>query len=175
VPLIQNALDPSVAIEGCVDADIRILAIGPPHRDLLIRMYERFDPIGAAFGLPPHTADARRDWIRAALDHKVNVAAFSFAGEVVGHCFLASDTPGSAELAIFVHQAFRRRGVGTALLKAVLDWAGAAGLRRVWSMTSSNNRVALRLQTNCGFRLTKSISLEAELEIDLRVPRLTRQ
>jgi hypothetical protein len=42
-------------------------------------------------------------------------------------------------------------------------------------MTPSDNRVALRLQMNCGFRLTKSVSLEAELEIDLPVPSAARE
>ncbi len=157
-----------------MNADIQIRGIGPPQRDLLIAMYDRFDPLGAALGLPPRTAEARCEWIGSALGQKVNVAAFSPAGEVVGHCFLAADKPASAEMAVFVHQESRRIGVGTALVKAALDWGGAVGLRRVWSMTSSDNRVALRLQ-NCGFRLTKSISLEAELEIDLPVPWAARE
>jgi diamine N-acetyltransferase len=88
----------------------------------------------------------------------------------VGHCFLAADTSGAAELAIFVHQDYRRRGIGTALVRAALEKGSKTGLRRVWSMTASADRVALRLQRNCGFRLTKSISLEAELEIDLSAP-----
>jgi RimJ/RimL family protein N-acetyltransferase len=170
MPLKQKELCPSIAVEDYVDSNIRIWAVGPPHLELLIGMYERFDPVGTEFGLPPHTTEARRDWIGAALGHKVNVAAFSLAGQIVGHCFLACDRPGSAELAIFVHQAFRRRGVGTALVKAALDLGGAAGLRRVWSMTASDNRVALRLQKRCGFRVTKSVSIEAELEIDLPLP-----
>ena len=61
-------------------ADIRIRAAGPPQRDLLIRMYDRFDPLGLALGLPPRTAEARREWIERALGHKVNVAAFSPTG-----------------------------------------------------------------------------------------------
>jgi RimJ/RimL family protein N-acetyltransferase len=130
-------------------------------------MYDRFDPLGVALGLPPRTAEARREWIGLALGCKVNVAAFSPAGEVVGHCFLAADEPGSAEMAIFVHQGFRRRGVGTALVRAALERGGAAGLRHVWSMTPADNRAALRLQESCGFRLTKCVSREAELEIDL--------
>jgi len=134
-------------------------------------MYDRFDPLGAAFGLPPYRAEARREWIRGALEHKVNVAAFSSAGGIVGHCFLAADQPCSAELAIFVHQEFRGRRIGTALVKTALEWGRASGLRRVWSMTPSANRVALRLQLGCGFRVIKSISVEAELEIDLTVPR----
>jgi GNAT superfamily N-acetyltransferase len=158
-----------------VNADIQIRGIGPPQRGLLITMYDRFDPLGAALGLPPRTAEARCEWIGSALGQKVNVAAFSPAGEVVGHCFLAADKPASAEMAVFVHQESRRIGVGTALVKAALGWGGAEGLRRVWSLTSSDNRVALRLQKNCGFRLTKSVSLETELEIDLPVPWAARQ
>ena len=158
-----------------MDADNRIRAVGLPQLDLLVGMYDRFDPLGGALGLPPRTAEARRAWIVGALCHKVNVVAFSPPGEVVGHCFLVGDKPGSAEMAIFVHQEFRRRGVGAALLKAALEWGGAAGLRRVWSMTSSDNRAAMRLQESCGFRRTKSISHEAELEIDLPLPCAARE
>jgi hypothetical protein len=37
-----------------VNADIQIQAIGLPQRDLPITMYDRFDSLGAALGLPPH-------------------------------------------------------------------------------------------------------------------------
>ena len=133
-------------------------------------MYDRFTPLGAALGLPPRSADTRRAWIERALAQKVNVAAFSPAGEVVGHCFLAADNSGSAELAIFVRQERRRKRVGTALAKAALERGGAAGLRRVWSITPSDNTAVLRLQLSCGFHLRTSISFETELEIDLPVP-----
>ena len=158
-----------------MNSDIQIRSIGPPQRDLLIAMYDRFDPLGTTLGLPPLTAEARYEWIGRALGQKVNVAAFSPVGEVVGHCFLAADKPASAEMAVFVHRRFRRIGVGTALVKAALDCGGAVGLRRVWSVNSSDNRVNLRLQENCSFRLTKSVSLETELEIDLPVPWAARE
>ena len=103
------------------------------------------------------------------MGHKGNLAAFSPAGAVVGHCFLVADGAGSAELAIFVHQEFRRRGVGTALVRAALEWGAVAGLRRVWTLTSSDNKAALRMQEKCGFRLTNAAFPETELEIDLPV------
>jgi GNAT superfamily N-acetyltransferase len=88
-----------------------------------------------------------------------------------GHCFLAADNSGCAQLAIFIRQDSRRKGVGTAVAKPRLEWERATGLRRVWSITSSDNTAALRrLQMNCGLHLTRSISYEAELEIDLPVP-----
>jgi GNAT superfamily N-acetyltransferase len=153
-----------------MDAGVQIRPIGPGQRRLLIEMYERFDPPGAALGLPPLTAEAREAWIDAALRHPVNLGAFTPVGEPVGHCFLAPSAPCEAELAVFVHQQSRRKGIGAALLTAALDRARAAGLRRVWSITSYDNRAALRLQTSCGFRLADSLSFEAELVILLTAP-----
>jgi RimJ/RimL family protein N-acetyltransferase len=158
-----------------VNADIQIQAIGPPQRDLLITMYNRFDPLGAALGLPPRTAEARHKWIGSALGQIVNVAAFSPAGDVVGHCFLAADKPGSAEIAVFVHQESRRRGIGAALLKKALERGWVAELGRVWAVTDSDNGAALRLLTSCGFALIQSAFGVAELDIDLPVPWTTRE
>jgi RimJ/RimL family protein N-acetyltransferase len=148
--------------------DIRIRIIGQHHRDLLLAMYDRFDPLGEALGLPPRVDEARRAWVQAALHHAVNLAAFSPAGEAAGHCFLVRGDADAAELAVFVHQEFRRTGVGTALVKAALQWAAALGLRRVWSLTPSGNIAAIRLQLRCGFRPANPIYAETTLEIDLR-------
>jgi RimJ/RimL family protein N-acetyltransferase len=152
-----------------MDAEFQIRPVGPPQRELLIQMYDRFDPLGVAFGLPPRTLEGRRHWIADALGHTVNVAAFSPSGDVVGHCFLAGDNPGSAELAVFVRQDSRRKGVGAALLRAALKCGNAIGLRRVWSMTAPDNVAALRLQQSCGFRITKIVYPAIELEIPLPV------
>ena len=151
----------------CNHGGIRIGALGRPQRDLLIEMYDRFEPLGAALGLPPRGEEPRREWIEGALSHRMNLAAFSPAGAAVGHCFLVPDKPGSAEMAIFVHQEFRRRGVATALVKAVLEWGGVEGLRRVWTLTGSDNTPALRLQEKFGFRLTNAEFYGIEMEIRL--------
>ena len=150
--------------------EIQLRAIGPPQQDLLIALYDRFDPLGAALGLPPHTVEARHGWVESALCQRVNVAAFSQAGEVVGHSFFAADNPAVAEVAVFVHKEFRRRGIGAALLKKALEWGRAAGLERAWAVTASGNRAALRLLVSCGFRQFRSDSEVAELDIDWRVP-----
>jgi RimJ/RimL family protein N-acetyltransferase len=152
-----------------MDGDIRIRAAGRQERDLLIEMYDRFEPLGGALGLPPRGEDVRREWIEVALSHKMNLGAFSPAGAAVGHCFLVGDEAGSAELAIFVHQEFRRRGIGTALVKAVLAWGCLWGLGRIWSLTGSENRAALRLQERLGFRVTNAAFYGVELEIHLPV------
>jgi len=133
-------------------------------------MYGRFEPLGAALGLPPRLEDSRSQWVDSALDHDINAAAFTPRGELAGHCFLAPGDAGSAEVAVFVHQDSRRKGLGTNLLKTALEWAAAAGIRRVWGLASSDNRAALRLLTNCGFHQVRFASQEAELEIYLPLP-----
>jgi GNAT superfamily N-acetyltransferase len=131
-------------------------------------MYDEFEPLGAAFGLPPFSAEARREWIAVALAQEVNVVAFSADGAVAGHCFLVADRSGSAEMAIFVRQEYRRRGIGKGLVRSALERATDAGVRRVWSITSPENRAALRLQQSCGFRVIHFESSAVELEIALR-------
>jgi GNAT superfamily N-acetyltransferase len=116
-------------------------------------MYNRFDPLGVA------------------LSHEENLAAFTPGGQAVGHCFLAPDSAASAELAVFVDRDFRGRGVGTALVRAALEWAGMEGFRRVWALTSPDNQAALRLQERCGFRLRNFGSSEVEMvAAELSVP-----
>jgi len=130
--------------------------------------------MAAAFGLPPRSADARGTWISKALTQEINVAAFSPEGPIVGHCFLASDGPESAELAVFVRQEVRRRGIGGALVQAVLELACAAGVRRVWTMTAPDNRASLRLQERCGFAVTRSGFDAVDMEIALPAWNLCR-
>jgi RimJ/RimL family protein N-acetyltransferase len=150
-----------------VNTNIQIRVIGPPQRDVLIEMYDHFEPLGAAFGLPPRTSEARHQWIGNALGQFVTLAAFSPAGEVVGHCFLAADKPNSAEIAVFVRQEFRRKGIGVELVKKALKWASAKGLAYVWAVTAADNRAALQLLTSSGFRLLKFTFGTVKLDIDL--------
>jgi RimJ/RimL family protein N-acetyltransferase len=150
-----------------MDGDFLIRAIGRPQRNLLMEMYGRFDPLGAAFGLPPREEERRCEWIDLALSYKINLAAFASDSAAIGHCFLAADPAGSAELAVFVRQEFRRRGVATTLLKAALDWGCAEGLLRVWTLTGSENTAALRLQQRLGFRPRNLAFCGTEMEFDL--------
>ena len=155
-----------------MDGDVLIRTIGWPQRDLLVEMYDRFEPLGAALGTPPVEEERRREWIQSALSHEMNLAAFLPNGVVIGHCFLVADKTGSAELAVFVRQEYRRRGVAAALVKAVLGWGTAQGLRRVWTLTGSENTAALRLQGKFGFRPTHYGPYGIELEIHLPAAQL---
>ena len=154
-------------------SDTQIRALSPADREMLVSMYGSFDPLGVAQGLPPRSEEARRSWIDHALQEEINVGAFSPAGEPAGHAFLAAAEPGIAELAVFVHQSFRGRGIGTALVRAVLAAAEKKGLRRIWAQTSSDNVPALRMLKRCGFRSSKFTFPVVELQIELPAPVLS--
>jgi phosphinothricin acetyltransferase len=131
-------------------------------RETLLQMYRNFYPLGGAQGLPPRTEEARRGWIDRALGQEINIGAFLVDGELTGHSFLASSEAGESELAVFVHQRARHMGVGTAMVKAIVEQAERRGLRRICALTSSDNVSKLRLLARCGFRSSES-TYDAEI------------
>jgi RimJ/RimL family protein N-acetyltransferase len=142
-------------------------------RNGLLRMYDGFEPLGVAQGLPPRSSDARRDWIDQALAEDYNVGALDESGQIVGHVFLAVSGPKEVELAAFVHQDWRQRRIGTALVARALEHARRAGQRRVWALVASENIPAVRLLKNAGFR-SAGLTFPV-IELELLIPGRPRE
>jgi RimJ/RimL family protein N-acetyltransferase len=158
----------SISLEAFMaDAEIRVRPLNTEDRELLLRMYRSFDPLGGAQGLPPRNEEIREIWIDRALKEKINVGAFSAAGDLAGHSFLASSDGGDTELAVFVHQGSRRRGIGTAMVRAVLQRAEQTGLRRIRATAASENFPALRFLKRWGFRSSGFTYAATELHLEL--------
>ena len=83
-------------------------------------------------------------------------------GRIAGYAFAAIEAESWKELryeAGFVHDlvvdtAYRRRGIGAALLQSAIDWFAARGVRRVMLGTSPGNGPAQALFRRAGFRQT---------------------
>jgi len=58
-----------------------------------------------------------------------------------------------ATLGMSVKQAWRRRGVGRALLEEALAWAPTAGLKRIELYVYARNAAAIQLYEQCGFAI----------------------
>ncbi len=69
-------------------------------------------------------------------------------------------SPEVPEIAIAVEQAFRGRGLGTALLRELMNAAGGLGYPALDLSVSTSNRAALAVYTKLGF---KKVSGEARL------------
>jgi RimJ/RimL family protein N-acetyltransferase len=100
-------------------------------------------------------ADERR-YLRA-IRRYPNAAVFvaDDDGEIVGRLSIARDQhPASrhvADLGLMVAESHRRRGIGTALLKAAVDWAGRAGVTKLELHVFPWNTGAIALYEQFGF------------------------
>ena len=76
-------------------------------------------------------------------------------GRIVGRLSLARDRhPASshvADLGLMVAASYRRRGIGSALLEAAVEWARETGVRKLELHVFPHNEPAIRLYEGFGF------------------------
>lgn len=140
----------------------------PEDYQPLMEMYSVFSPKPASQGLPPADRGVCEKWVRELLEMGENVVALK-ERKVIGHGALIPDTKGrSAEFVIFVHQAFRNRGIGTQLSAFALEKAKSLGLESVWLTVSVTNSVAMRLYQRLGFQYCDMDDCERIMTIECR-------
>lgn len=115
---------------------------------LLEQMYATFAPPEVAMGLPPADPERRRKWLDG-LTSGVNFVAV-IEDRFAGHLALMPSEH-AAEMAVFVHQDFRRRGVATAVVNAAVELCRAKHFRCLWVLISSDNNAARTGLLNYGF------------------------
>jgi RimJ/RimL family protein N-acetyltransferase len=116
---------------------------------LLAQMYATFEPMTEALGLPPKEVSRRNAWL-CTLRDAPNFLGF-VDGKLAGHAALLAVDDDSAELMCFVHQDFRRRGVATSLVRAVMQHAKLSGYQRVSVFINTHNLGARRGLLKFGF------------------------
>ncbi len=112
-------------------------------REAILTMYEDFEPRNLFGGIVPSG-----EWLDG-------LAAFpnflAVAGDtIVGHGFLRPEGE-KGEVAVFVHQDYRRRGIARRLLEVLVEEARHLQLRRIWGITDASNIPMLRLARSLGF------------------------
>ena len=142
--------------------------LAPGDRASLLAMYEDFEPKRAAQGLPPASEPKIAHWLDRVLDRGRHLVV-EVDGHVRGHVMLVPMDEGKVELANFLHQSIRGRGIGTAMNALALRLARESGLHRVWLSVEPSNRAAVRSYEKVGFRpLTGSLwAPEIEMTVDL--------
>lgn len=136
-------------------------------RSALARMYAEFLPKRAAQGLPPESDYAIQRW----LDHILVSGEHLLVlvnGELRGHVMLIPMADGrSTELANFLHQSIRRRGIGTAMNRLAVARARELGFGRVWLSVEPSNIAAIRSYQNAGFITLRHSMWAPELEMEV--------
>lgn len=138
----------------------------PSQMKGLVEMYATFDPADRAQGIPPIGRESIRTWLDAILAQGIDVVA-SIDEEVLGHATLVPDGDLEYELAIFVHQDHRRKGLGSGLLQILLGAAIEDGISYIWLSVERWNTIAISLYESVGFRTCDAGSFELEMSIRL--------
>ncbi len=130
--------------------------------DLLLSMYDMFEPKRCAQGIPPADPELRRKLIKKIIEESVNVVSEN-GPVIVGHACLIDIDPGiRAELEIAVHQDWRNRGVGTAMMSLLIDVARQLGYSRIWLTVDNTNRRAIHIYQKYGFTFTGPLILSGK-------------
>ena len=139
----------------------------PADRRALHRMYLEFLPKRAAQGLPPETEYAQKRW----LDHvlKGGIHLLVEVNDIVrGHLMLIPlENGASIELAIYLHQLIRGRGIGTAMNKLAVNIARLAGYQKVWLSVEVTNVPAIKSYQKAGFQRKTATMWAHEIEMEV--------
>lgn len=136
----------------------------PSDRNDLIAMYADFEPKRAAQGLPPTGEGKIGIWLDRILKRGQHMVVH-VEGLLRGHIMLVPMEDGSLELANFLHQSVRNRGIGTALNAMALRLAREAGHSRVWLSVEPGNKAAVRSYEKVGFKKLPGSNWAPEIEM----------
>ena len=134
-------------------------------RRALEEMYTAFEPKRGAQGLPPHDRALGR-WLDRVLSRGEHLVV-DIDGRLLGHVMLIPAEDNTAELANFLHQSIRNRGIGTAVNRFAIDVAREAGWQHVWLTVEPSNRAAVRSYEKAGFRRLPGSLWAPEIEMQV--------
>jgi len=138
-------------------------------REKLIAMYSDFEPKRAAQGLPPVGDGKIRLWLNRVLPRGRHIV-IEANSLVRGHIMLMPHENEGLELANFLHQSIRGRGLGTTLNALALRLAQELGADRVWLSVELSNRAAVRSYEKVGFRRVPGSLWLPEIEMAVSLP-----
>ena len=116
----------------------------------LVQMYRAFEPKRRAQGLPPVEPGIDR-WLDHVLSHGEHLIIL-VDDAIVGHVMLIPIDDTRVELANFLHQSIRNRGIGTAINQVAIEVSRESGWKQVWLTVEPSNRAAVRSYEKAGFR-----------------------
>lgn len=168
----QGAAPRPGAAEGGAGTSAREVTVrdaGPDDASAVAAIYNSgIDSRQATFETRHRTARDMAGQIRATTPRHAFLVA-ELGGQVVGWAATSpySARPvydGVAEYSVYVDAGVHGRGVGTALLAALLDRARASGLHKVTSRVFPENAASLALAERFGFRVVGTHRAHARLD-----------
>ncbi len=112
---------------------------------------------GATADLSPVTMESRREWFRNHPEESCPIWVSDDAGEILGWCSLSAYRPGrmalrhTAELSYYVHQAHRRRGLASTLIRHAIAQCPNLDIRNLITLLLEVNSPSIQLLEQFGF------------------------
>jgi L-amino acid N-acyltransferase YncA len=163
--MMQSARELPLELHDKAGRPFTVRAYEPRDRRALEDMYAAFLPKRAAQGLPPGDEAGVRRWLDRVLPAGRHYVV-ELGRDLAGHAMLIPIGDETVELATFLHQRIRDRGIGTALNRIAMDVARADGFRRAWLSVEPSNRMAIRSYEKVGFRRMPGSLWAPEVEMD---------
>ncbi len=123
----------------------------PEERENLIKMYEDFSPEKRCCGLPPATRKGIEVWIDRLHENGYGFIA-KLGDRIIGH-IAAVPAKDEAEFAVFIHQDFEDRGIGSELIRFASKFLNERGIKKLKAVTERTNRIAVKTYRNLGFEI----------------------
>lgn len=164
--LLEEGVQLPIELTDETGASFTVRPFGLADRTALERMYDAFEPKRAAQGLPPRSPPEVRRWLDRVLASGQHLVV-EVEGRLLGHVMLIPMEGDAVELANFLHQSVRNRGIGTHANAIALEVARAAGRRTVWLSVEPSNRAAVRSYEKVGFRRLPGSLWAPEIEMQV--------
>jgi phosphinothricin acetyltransferase len=136
---------------------MRIRAARPDDLPALLEIYNDAVVHGtASWDLLPWTPVEHAEWYATKAEHGHPILVADDDGTVVGYSAYGPFRPkagysGTMEHSVYVHPAHQGRGIGRALLVAIIAAARADGVHALVGGLSSDNEVSMALHRSLGF------------------------
>ncbi len=135
---------------------LTIRAAAPDDLDAITDIYNQaILTTTATFDTNPKTLDEQRVWF-AHHDERYPIFVAELDSAVVGwaslsrwsdHCAYAD----TGEISIYIHEAWRDRGIGKQLIMAIINEGQRVGLHTVIARIAAGNEISVRLHQAAGF------------------------
>ena len=135
----------------------------------LTQMYLDYSPRASIGGVPPVNNRACIKWARKITTGTISLVALSFERQVIGHAVLLPMQKKICELLIVIAPLFQKSGIGTQMMRCIVQLGYELGFEKIWLSVSKTNFVALHLYNKAGFeRLSFTDSPQVEMILNLK-------
>ena len=119
----------------------------------LVEMYASLSKEALRWTRPPYNEETIR---KLSKDRNLILVA-KYGKRIIGHCMLDvykhSTGKGISFLIINVHQDFQNKGLGTAMIETIIDWAKSKGMHRIELSVAAEHKMAIRVYEKVWFRI----------------------